>query len=345
MMKSIDEVSVTGKKVFLRADLDVPLIDGKVFDDTRIKASLPSINYLLENGARVIIGAHLGRPDGRVVEELRLTPVTDLLRRFIPGVIKANDCIGLTVEREAGQLRTGEVLLLENLRFHPEEERNNDNFAKELSSYADLYVNDCFSTSHRMHASFVGITKYLPSSAGLELGQIVRELGAWKNKITHPLIVIMGGAKIETKIPLIREFSKLADQVLVGGKLMGEISDRSDLGNGGLAENIILGSGGLDIDSSTINTFVNAINSAKTVIWNGPLGAYEKGEIVGTRAVAEAIIQSGCLSLVGGGDTVAILDQLGLTAKFSYACPAGGAFLEFLVGRKLPALEALGYYQ
>ena len=358
-MKSVKKVEVAGKKVLLRGDLDVPLKNGKVADDFRIKAALPTIEYLVKKKAKLIIAAHLDRPKGRVVEKLRLDPVAEKLSEYLKTVHKLDDCVGPNVEKAVGAMAEGDVLLLENLRFHPGEEENDPEFAKELASLADIYVNDCFATSHRKHASIIGVPKLLPSYAGLRLMEESillhsKNLLADACRTLHfslrskssiqsaqkPLIFIMGGAKAETKGPLVKKLSKIADKILLGGTLMFEQSPEG-------IPNVIFpidAVGIKDIGPETVKMFVEEIKEAKTIVWNGPLGIINTKEFeVGTRKIAEALAASEAYTVVGGGDTVAALKRFGLRDRIDFVSTGGGAMLQFLADGTLPGLEALGW--
>lgn len=339
-MKSIREAEVAGRKVLLRADLDVPLQDGAVADDFRIQAALPTIEYLVKERAKVIIVAHLDRPRGKVVEDLRLDPVAKKLSRHLQAIHKLDDCVGPKVKAAVEAMAEGDVLLLENLRFHPGEEKNDPQFAKELAFLADIYVNDCFSTSHRRHASFVGIPKLLPAYAGFELEKETMILCSIIVKAERPLILVVGGAKAATKAPLVKKLAKIADKVLLGGTLMFEQSLEG-------IPNVLLPVDAVRIDDigpQTIKLFEKEIKKAKTIVWNGPLGVTLKKEFeAGTRAIAEALAKSDAYTIVGGGDTVAALDRFGLRDKMGFVSTGGGAMLQFLADGTLPGLEALGW--
>ena len=313
-MKSVKEADVTGKKVLLRADLDGPVEVG-------LEETLPTIKFLIEKNAKVILAGHLGRPEGKVVEKLRLDPVAEKLREYLPATHK-------------------DVLLLENLRFHPGETGNDPDFAKELASLADLFVNDCFAASHREHASIVGVPQLLPSYAGLQLVEETTILCSVVKNPKRPLLIIVGGAKAETKAPLVRKLSKIADKALLGGTLMFEQSLEG-------IPNVIfpIDTVGIeDIGPETIKMFVDEIKKAKTVIWNGPMGIIDTKEFkAGTRAIAEALAESKAHTVVGGGDTVAALTRFGLRDKMDFVSTGGGAMLQFLAEGTLPGLEVLGW--
>lgn len=337
---------MAGKRVLVRADFNVPLDDkGNILDDFRIKKTVPTIEYLIESGAKVILMSHLGKPAGSVVEELRLTPVQDKLTEYLDfSVAKAPDCVGPEIEKWTKEMQPGEVLLLENLRFHKEEEENDENFAKELSQLGDIYINDAFGASHRAHASIVGVTKFLPSAAGLLLEKEVLCLTRLSENPERPLVAIVGGKKVEDKSKVIDKISESADFVLVSGLIKKEIDDKNlefkypEKIIGPIDET----GGGKDVGPETIKLFREKILQAKTVFWNGPLGKVEEDEFAkGTGELAKAIIDSGAFSIIGGGETVEFINKLGLGEKFSHLSTGGGAMMEFLAGDKLPGIEVL----
>ncbi len=339
-MKSVKETEVSGKKVLLRSDLDVPLKDGGVADDFRIQAALATIEYLIENRAKTIIIAHLDRPRGKVVESLKFDPVAKKLSENLSAVHKIDDCIGPKVKAAAQGMADGDILLLENLRFHRGEEENDPEFAKEIASLADIYVNDCFASSHRQHASLVGVSRHLPAYAGLRLLEEITILCSMVVNAKRPLIFIVGGAKPETKASLVKKLSKIADKILLGGTLMFEA----------LLEGIpnvvfpVDAVGVEDIGPKTIELFKEEIKEAKTIVWNGPLGVTLKKEFeVGTRKIAEALVESEAFTVGGGGDTVAALKRFGLCDKMDFVSTGGGAMLQFLADGTLPGLEVLGW--
>lgn len=338
-MKSVKAAKVSGKKVILRADLDLPLRQAssgqvEVADDTRLKALLPTLKYLLDRGAKVIVIGHLGRPEGKRDPKLSLEPVAEKLSELSNSEIKL---IGSLEEAESFK----KVVMLENLRFWPEEEKDDSVFAKKLASFGDLYVNDAFAASHREHASIVEIPKHLPAYAGLRLEEEVKELGSVLVKPERPLIFIIGGAKTETKKPLVPAFAKIADKVLLGGLLM--FSRELER-----IPNVVFpidAKDAYDIGPKSVKFFTGIIKEAKTVVWNGPLGVWEKPRYArGTRMIAEELALLPGKTIAGGGDTIAALNASGLASKISYVSLGGGAMLEFLAGKKLPGLVALGHY-
>jgi len=339
-MKNLKEAEVSGKRVILRADLDVPLKQQatgdkqQVADDTRLKALLPTLKFLLENRAQVLIIGHLGRPKGRSDPKFSLKPVAKHLSKLLGEPVEFIENLGIGESENR-------VKMLENLRFWPEEEKDDSVFAKKLASFGDLYVNDAFAASHRKHASIAGIPKYLPAFSGLRLEEEVEELGKVLEKPERPLIFIIGGAKTETKKPLVPAFAKIADKVLLGGLL----AFSRELER---IPNVVFpvdAKDAYDIGSKTIKLFTGIIKEAKTVVWSGPLGVWEKPRYArGTRMIAEELAWINAETIVGGGDTIAALNAFGLTSKISYVSLGGGAMLEFLADKKLPGLVALGYY-
>lgn len=366
-------------------DFNVPIgadgvVDGK--EDWRIKATLPTIKYLLKQGAKIILMTHLGRPNGKIVDNLRLGPVQDKLTELLDlSIVKTPDCIGDTVKDAVEEMRGGEIVLLENLRFHKEEEENDEKFARELACLGDVYINDAFSASHRAHASISAITKFLPSYAGLLLEKEVKILSGAVNNPKRPATVIIGGAKAETKIPVIEYLLDKFDHILVGGvvanvilKAKGIDTGKSLLNGINLEEVKKLNLGSeklyipvdvvicndqkktvtltavgkigdnriLDIATESANLYSEIISESKTIIWNGPVGVFEnKNFAFGTKEIAKAIIESKGYSIIGGGDTIAALSKFGFLDQVDYISTGGGAMLEFLSGKKLPGLEAL----
>jgi len=345
-MKGLKDFDVKNKRVLVRCDFNVPLDEkGNILDDFRIKKTLPTINYLMEKEAKIILMNHLGRPEGKVVESLRLTPVQDRLMEYLDiSITKALDCVGPEIEKWTRQMQPGEIMLLENLRFHREEEGNDESFAKKLSQLGDIYINDAFGSSHRAHASIVGVPKFLPAGAGLLLEKEVVCLTRLSTNPKKSLVAIIGGAKVEKKAKFINKFSEIADAVLIGGLIQQEAREKNIQFEHPekIIEPIDEAKDGKDIGPKTIELFKGKISRAKTVFWNGPLGMIEKEEFArGTKAIMQAIIDSGSFSVLGGGETVSLFQQLGLTEKFGHVSTGGGAMLAFLSGEKLPGLEAL----
>lgn len=330
----------------VRCDFNVPLDEkGEILDDFRIKKSIPTIEYLIEKKAKVILMSHLGRPEGRVVEELRLTPVQNKLTEYLDAsVVKAPGCLGQEIEQWSKTMQPGEVLLLENLRFHKEEEANDKIFAEELAKLGEIYVNEAFSVCHRAHASVVGIAEILPSCAGFQLEKEIKILGELLENPAKPLVVVIGGKKVEDKAGVINRISETADFILVSGLIEKEIKEKNlEFSH---PEKIIgpvdETGGGRDVGPKTVDLFSKKINKAGTVFWSGPLGAIEQEEFCsGSRGIARAIAGSGAFSAVGGGDTAEFVSRIGLAEKFSHLSLGGGAMLKFLSGQELPGLKAL----
>ncbi len=390
-LRSVQGADLKGKKVFLRVDFNVPLKeDGNVSDNTRILKALPTIEYLLEEGAAVVIASHLGRPKGKVVDALRLTGVAKELEKLLNRPVKKmNDCIGEDVAKAKEELQSGEILMLENLRFHLDETDNIMNFAKELAQHCDFFVEDAFGCVHRAHASTQGIAHFLPAYAGLLVKNEVGALKAVFQNPHKPLVMIMGGAKIDTKIGVVRNFLHKADTFLIGGGLgntflnakgfnVGESLCEHDKAS--LAQDIMLEAekynerivlphdvkvasearedaevidlpiqdveGDMkifDLGKITTQRFVDIIEYAGTVIWNGPLGLFEMKPFEdGTRVVAEAVAKTKATTIIGGGDTLEALARFGVSEKdFDHVSTGGGAMLEFLEGKVLPGLAVL----
>jgi len=358
MFKTLKEAQVSGKRVILRADLDVPLKDGQIGEDYRLRALVPTLKYLLNQKARVLIIGHAGRPTSakasagkpgmHVVPELSLKPVADYLGDLLGREVEFFDNYSLlfadrklqpSVARTAPSINYS-LALLENLRFWPGEEANDPDFAKKLASIGDLYVNDAFAASHRAHASIAGVPELLPAYAGLRLEEEISHLSGVIEDPERPLVFILGGAKTETKAPLVPAFAAVADAVLLGGRLMfmpelnkipKVVFPVDDLDT-------------FDIGEKSIHLFTDSIKNAQTVVWNGPMGRWEEERYVaGTRAIAAALAESPAKTIVGGGDTIAALSAFGLLEKMKYISMGGGAMLEFLAGEKLPGLVALDY--
>lgn len=338
-MKSVREASVKGKRVLVRCDLDVPIEGGRVVDDMRLLACLPTLQLLVERGAKVIIGGHLGRPEGTVVEELRLDPIAAVLSKHLGAVHKADEVVGPTVVEVVDEMADGDLLLLENLRFDPGEEADDPQFAAKLAALADLYVNEAFAVCHRAVASVVGVSKLLPAYAGLRLMEEVEKLTAIRNKPTRPLVFIMGGAKAETKVPLVWAIAKYADQILLGGTLMLERS-LEGIKNVAFPVDAVEA---YDIGPKTIKKYQAILAEAKTIVWNGPVGKFEAKKFsAGTKALAEYLAVAEAMTIVGGGDTLAALRRFGVLEKMTFISVGGGAMLALLAGEELPGIVALG---
>ena len=345
-MQTLKNFDVRNKRVLVRCDFNVPLSgQGEILDDFRIKQTVPTIEYLIEKGAKVILMSHLGRPDGKVVENLRLNPVQTRLMEYLDvSITKALDCVGVEIEKWVKEMQSGEVLLLENLRFYKEEKENNDNFAKELAKLGDIYINDAFGACHRAHASIVGLPKFLSSGAGLLLEKEIKALSDLMERPKKPLIAVISGSKVETKIRLADKISEIADLVLIGGLIQKEIKEKNIKlkYTKKIIEPIDEVGGGLDIGPKTIEFFKEKISSAKTIFFNGTLGMVEKEEFAkGTEEILKAIAESDAFSVVGGGDVRRVIAKSGLIEKFNHVSTGGGAMLAFLSGEKLPGLEAL----
>ena len=344
-MKNIKDIVVAEKRILVRCDFNVPLDgDGNILDDFRIRETLPTIKYLIENKAKIILMSHLGEPDGKVVNVLKLDKVQEKLSELLGFTIKkAEDCVGLKVTEMVDDLKSGEVLLLENLRFHKEETENNPEFSKELSKIADIYINEAFSVSHRAHASIVGVPQYLPGFPGFLLEKEIFILKKILENPEKPMIAIIGGKKVETKTKVINKISKSADFVIISGLIKKEAIENNIEFD--FPEKIVgpLDSlGALDVDEKSIELFSQKIKDAKTILWNGPFGKTEdEAYTKGTLEIAKAIIESKAYSVVGGGETIEFLTREGLLSKFSHICTGGGAMLSYLSGDKLPGLEAL----
>lgn len=340
-MKGLKEADVKGKRIILRADLDVPLEEGKVVDDTRLKALLPTLKYLLKEKAKsVLIIGHLGRPKSKRDPELSLKPVADHLAKLLDKRIKFLPNYQLPTTNY-------QLSVLENLRFWPGEsldparDKEAQKFAEKLASLGDLYVNEAFAVSHRKHASIVGIPKLLPAYAGFQLEKEVEELSNVLENPKRPLVFILGGAKVKTKKPLVPRFAKVADKILLGGLLMFS----QELEGTPKVVFPVDAVEAYDIGPKTIDLFIKEITKAGTVVWNGPLGMWEDNRYeLGTRAIAEALSVCPAKTIVGGGDTIAALNAFDLLDKIDHISLGGGAMLQFLAGKKLPGIEALGSY-
>jgi len=384
--KIVTDLDVKGKKVLVRVDFNVPIKDGKVTDDTRITAALPTIQYLLDNGAAVILCSHLGRPKEGPDPAYSMKPVAKHLATLISAPVKfAEDCIGPVAEKAAAELKPGEVLVLENTRFHPEETKNVPAMANALASLADLYVNDAFGSAHRAHASTAGVAEYLPSAAGFLMEKEIRYLGNAIADPVRPFVAILGGAKISDKIGVINNLLNKADKILIGGGMantflaakgyqMGdslveaEVIDQAkgllEKSEGKLVLPVDLviadafdaeankkvipvgdvpaGWRVLDIGPETVKAFGAEIASAGTVVWNGPMGVFEFPRFAeGTYGVAKAVANSKAISIIGGGDSVAAINQSGLSDKITHISTGGGASLEMLEGLELPGVALL----
>ena len=389
--KSVEDLDVKGKRVLVRCDFNVPLKDGEITNDKRIVAALPTIKYLMEQGAKVILCSHLGRPKGEYKPEFSLAPVAKRLSEYL-GVdvplAEDENVVGDNAKKMAADLQDGQVMLLENVRYRAEETKNEENFSKELASLADLFVNDAFGTAHRAHCSTTGVASYLPAACGYLIQKEIQFMGGALADPKRPLVAILGGAKVSDKIGVISNLIDKCDTIIIGGgmaytfmKYLGHnigtslleadwvdkagemMQTAKDKGVKFLipidnrcgkeytedtevlvckSDDIPDGWMGLDIGPKTEKLFADAIDGAGTVIWNGPMGVSEWDNFAsGTIAVAKAIADSGAISIIGGGDSVAAVTKLGFADQMSHISTGGGASLEFLEGKELPGIAAL----
>jgi 3-phosphoglycerate kinase len=384
--KTVRDTDVQGKRVLARVDFNVPMQDGQITDDRRIRESLPTIQYLLERGATVILMSHFGRPKGQRDPKYSLRPVATRLEQLLRRPVHFfDDCIGAAVEAGVASLPPNAVALLENVRFYPQEEANDPEFARALARLGEVYVNDAFGSAHRAHASTEGVAHYLPAVAGLLMEKELRYLGQALSNPERPFVAILGGAKVHDKIGVIQNLLPKVDKLLIGGgmaftflKAQGYEIGKSllDADSLAFAAQMLQGAGdklvlpidvvvapalesnaptqtvpvnqippdqmGLDIGAATAQAFGEAVRAARTVVWNGPLGAFETPPFEqGTRAVLGALAESGAVSILGGGDTAAAAEQLGFADQMTHISTGGGASLEFLEGKTLPGVAAL----
>ncbi|HEX5814857.1 MAG TPA: phosphoglycerate kinase [Methylomirabilota bacterium] len=386
---TLERLPLAGRRVFVRADLNAPVENGTVTDDTRLRAVIPTLRHVLDAGASVVLASHLGRPKGGPDPKYSLRPVAErlaaLLERPVP---LAPDCVGPDTRAQAQALKAGEVLLLENLRFHPEEEKNDDGFARQLAELADCYVNDAFAAAHRAHASIAAITRHLqPAAAGLLMQRELAALGRILEAPERPLVALLGGAKVSDKVALVEHLIGRVDGLVIGGgmaftflRALGHSVGRSlveperiETARGALEAarrrgvqltlpvDVVVADGlespsgravgirdipdaqmGLDIGPLTVDKFAGVLKPARTIVWNGPMGVFERPPFAaGTVAVARAVADAPAFSVIGGGDTIAAVNMAGVADRIGYVSTAGGAFLEFLEGRALPGVEAL----
>ncbi len=388
--KSIRDVDLKEKTVIMRVDFNVPLDkEGNIIDDTRIRAALPSIQYVLEQNTKLILMSHLGRPKGQVKEELRLTPVSARLSELLgKEVIQSKDSIGEETKKIVSGMQTGDVMLLENLRFHKEEEENDPEFAKALADYADIYVNDAFGTAHRAHASTEGIAHYLPAVGGFLIEKEIEFLGKLVFQPEHPYVAIIGGAKVSSKIGVLEKLIEKVDVMIIGGgmcytflkakgfevgnslvetekvNLAFELIKKADergiqfilpldhivadkvdesarirtVDTNAIPSDMI----GLDIGPKTIRVLKKEVKKGKTILWNGPMGVFEIEKFAkGTNQLAKMLASCSGMTVVGGGDSVAAVNKIGVADKIDHVSTGGGASLEFLEGKELPGIEAL----
>ncbi|MEG0924497.1 MAG: phosphoglycerate kinase [Anaerovoracaceae bacterium] len=391
MKKTIRDIHVKGKRVLVRCDFNVPQKDGVITDDIRITAALPTINYLVENGAKVILMSHLGRPEGEANMKFTLKPVADRLSELLKQKITFISCdkvVDDKVKEAAFNLQDGQVMLLENVRFRKEETKNGADFAKELASLGEVFVQEAFGTAHRAHASTAGVADYLPAVSGFLIEKEVQFLGSAIENPERPFVAIMGGAKVGDKIPVIENLLKKVDVLIIGGgmaytffKAMGFEIGKSILD----ADNVLLAKEliekaktagvdlmlpvdviaakefsndaefaiydrekipedmmGLDIGPKTVEQLLVVLNKAKTVVWNGPVGVFEMPNFAqGTEAIAKALASSKAITVIGGGDSAAAVEQFGLADKMTHISTGGGASLEFLEGKILPGIAVI----
>jgi phosphoglycerate kinase len=389
--KTVEDIEVKGKRVLLRVDFNVPLNinTGAISDYSRIRASLPTIKYLVDHKAKIIVCSHLGRPGGKVVENLRMAPAAQRLSQLMGLPIStASDCIGPEIESKVRTLKEGDILVLENLRFHPEEEANDPDFARKLANLADIYVDDTFSTAHRVHASIVGVAKYLPAVAGFLMR---KELNVMENLLHNPerpWACLIGGAKVSDKIELLQNMLKKVDMLLVGGGMAATFlkaqgyevghslveDDKLDLAKKLLQEakdwkvpfllpvdavvageikagastkvvpitNVPAGSHIVDIGPKSIALFHNELRKCRTIMWNGPMGIYEIPQFAqGTRSIASFLSTVDATTIIGGGSSAEVVEEMGLTDKMTHVSTGGGASLKFLEGATLPGVQVL----
>lgn len=388
-INQLSEKDLDSKKVLIRVDFNTPVKDGKVTDNTRIVAALPTIKYLLDKGASLVVMTHLGRPKGEKKAEFSLKPVRDEFEKLLGKKVSlASDVIGDDVKKEVESLKKGDVLLLENVRFYKGEEANDMDFAKTLASYGDLYVNDAFGTAHRAHASTEGVAHFLPSYAGFLIEKEIKFMSPLLEKPEHPFVALIGGSKVSSKISVLESLSKTCDTIVIGGgmaytflKVQGHsvgkslveddyietaksflestkkrgvkvilpldhlcASEFNENADAVYVDSLDIPSDlmGLDIGKKTVAEIKGAIESAKTVCWNGPMGVFEFEKFShGTEEVAKALSESDAITVVGGGDSVAAVNKFHLSDKISHVSTGGGASLEFLEGKTLPGIKAL----
>ena len=387
--KTVEDINVKGKKCIVRCDFNVPVKDGVITDDKRIREALKTVKYLKENGAKIILCSHMGRPKGEFNMKYSLAPVAERISELMGcPVAMASDVIGEDAKAKAAALKDGDIMLLENLRFHKEEEKNAPEFAKALADFADIYVNDAFGTAHRAHASTAGIADYLPAVCGYLIQKEIDVMGKALNDPARPFVAILGGAKVSDKIGVIENLIDKVDSLVIGGGMAYTFfkakgwsvgnsiceDDKVELAKELMAKaeakgvkmllpvDTVVGKEfkedteymtvdssaipegwqGLDIGPKSVELFSDAIKNAETVVWNGPMGVFEfEAFAVGTKAVAKAVAESGAISIIGGGDSAAAVEQLGFADKMTHISTGGGASLEFLEGLELPGIAAL----
>jgi phosphoglycerate kinase len=384
--KTVKDIDLKGKRVLMRVDFNVPMQDGKVTDDKRIKASLPTIKYVLDQGASLILMSHLGRPKGGPDPEFSLHPAADVLSSHLGIPVKmAPDCVGAEVEAMAKELKPGEVLMLENTRFHKGEEKNDLELAKQMAALADVYVNDAFGSAHRAHSSTEGVARFLPAVSGFLMEQELEYLGRAVANPEHPYIAILGGAKISDKILVVETLLTQADKLIIGGgmantflaakglNMQDSLVEKESLET---ARSILEKSGDklilpvdaviadkfdaeantqivdvdkipagwrmLDVGPKTLELYKQALNGAKLIVWNGPVGVFEMPKFAeGTFALARLLAESGATTVIGGGDSASAVKKAGVAKQMTHVSTGGGASLEFLEGKELPGVAAL----
>jgi phosphoglycerate kinase len=384
--KTVKDIELKGKRVFMRVDFNVPMQDGKVTDDKRIRAALPTIKYVLDQGASLLLASHLGRPKGGPDPEFSLRPAAEVLSSLLGIPVKmAPDCVGREVEAMAQALKPGEVIMLENTRFHPGEEKNDLDLARQMASLADVYVNDAFGSAHRAHASTEGIARFLSAVAGLLMEQELEYLGRAVANPEHPYIAILGGAKISDKILVVETLLTKSDKLIIGGgmantflaaqglNMQDSLVEESSIGT---AKDILQHSGDklilpvdaviadkfaedantqtvdvdkippgwrmLDVGPKTLDLYKRALDGAKLIVWNGPVGVFEMPRFAeGTFALAKMLAESGATTVIGGGDSASAVKKAGVAKQMTHVSTGGGASLEFLEGKELPGVAAL----
>ena len=391
MKKTVKDIDVKGKRVLVRCDFNVPMKDGAISDDTRIVAALPTIKYLAEAGARIILMSHMGRPEGEANMKYTLKPVAERLQQLMGKEVKfvsSPTVVDDSVKAAVDALKDGEMMLLENVRFRKEETKNIESFTKELAALGEIFVNDAFGTAHRAHCTTAGLADFLPCVSGFLIEKEVKFLGAAVENPERPLVAIMGGAKVGDKIPIIRNLLKKVDTLIVGGgmvftffkaqgleigtsildeesiSLAKELLDEaekagvkfllpvdcvcaSEFKNDAKkatfdADKLPTDMMGMDIGPETVAMYKKAIAEAKTIVWNGPMGVFEMENFAaGTKAIAEALAASDAVTIIGGGDSAAAVEQFGLGDKMTHISTGGGASLEFLEGKVLPGIAAI----
>ncbi len=384
--KTVRDIDLKGKRVFMRVDFNVPMADGKVTDDKRIRAALPTIQYCLDQGASLLLASHLGRPKGGPSPEFSLKPAAEVLSSLLGRPVKmAPDCVGPEVEAMAKALQPGEVIMLENTRFHPGEEKNDLELAKQMAVLADIYVNDAFGSAHRAHASTEGIARFLPAVAGFLMEQELEYLGKAVANPEHPYIAILGGAKISDKILVVETLLSKCDKLIIGGGMANTFLAAQGLNmQDSLVEEaaldtaraVIAKAGGklilpvdaviadrfeadantqivdvdkippgwrmLDVGPKTLDLYKQALNGAKLIVWNGPVGVFEMPKFAeGTFALARMLADSGAVTVIGGGDSASAVKKAGVAKQMTHVSTGGGASLEFLEGKELPGVAAL----